>query len=431
MAVNFKVFVLTGLCLGTLPLGSFAQEDAPPPRPFRRVFGAEPSTGPAPLVLDLMVSQVLDDNILAGRLVTADPRLGTGGSYPSAGANLGYSHTGDRTDVLTSASTNFQYYPSLDGRFDQNHAASLAVTRRVGRGTTVQVSQSGAYSTYYTLLGLPGAVQPGPSAPTGGAAPTPVPGGAAGVSSESGTELHSFVAVNRPIGRRNSIGGHYGFGWTRFSAREVKTQDAGVSYSHGLGRALSLRTGYALQTASRQSDDEMVFLHNLDLGLDYSQNLPGLRSTTLSVSSGSTVIQLPTGLRYDVGGSAALTRLMGRSWTASLTYDRGAEFVAVLEDILQSDSLSVSVGGFASPRAEITLLAAYSSGHLGVRQEAETLTYNGTARVQFGLSRRFAINTEYQYFLYDFAETATIPQGLPFGESRQSVRVGALYRFAR
>jgi hypothetical protein len=143
------------------------------------------------------------------------------------------------------------------------------------------------------------------------------------------------------------------------------------------------------------------------------------------------MVQLPTGLRYDLGGTAALTRLFGRSWSTSLTYDRGAEFVAVLEDVLQSDSLTASLTGFASPRAELTLLASYSSGHLGVRQEAETLTYNGTARVQFGVSRRFAVNTEYQYFLYDFAQSATIPQGLPYGESRHSVRAGLLYRLTR
>ena len=77
-----------------------------------------------------------------------------------------------------------------------------------------------------------------------------------------------------------------------------------------------------------------------------------------------------------------------------------------------------------SPRVEVNLSAGYSSGTLGLDEAAETLTYSGLAGIRYGVSRTVAISLDYQYYQYDFAEAARLPEGLPFADSRQSVRAG-------
>jgi hypothetical protein len=236
------------------------------------------------------------------------------------------------------------------------------------------------------------------------------------------------VALERQIGRSDSIDAHYGFGLTRFPRRQARVNDIGATYRHGLGRSFGVRAGYGLQVADFSGSDDRLLLHNIDGGIDYTRTLPRLRNTTFNLSTGSTVLQLQRGTQYGLRVSSALTHLFARSWTASLAYNRGAQYIPVIEDVIESDSLTGTVTGFASPRAELTFTGSYSKGQLGLNAAAETLTYSGIVNAQIGLSRRVALDVNYQYYLYDFAEAAQLPTGLPFNESRQSLRFGVLVR---
>jgi hypothetical protein len=406
----------------------FGQEGAPAPRPFRRIFGTQEPVAPgrSRLGIDLTGANVFDDNVLAGRLLSADPRVGEGGTYQTAGDAWSFERRGQRVTVLASGSNNIQYYPSLDRRTDHNHAGNLSLDVNVSRATTARFIQSAAYSTYYTLFGIPGAVQP-----AGGVdvvSPPPVPGQSNAVGAEAGTEIHSFAALERQIGRADSIDFHYGYGLTRFPRRNARLNDVGATYRHGVGRSFGVRAGYGLQVADFGGTANSVLLHNLDGGIDYTKPLPRLRNTTVNLSTGSTVLQLDRGTQYGLRVNGSLVHLFARSWQATIAYNRGAQYVPVIGDVLQSDALTATVGGFASQRAELTFSGAYAKGQLGLNTAAETLTYSGIANAQIGLSRRVAVDVNYQYYLYDFAEAATLPAGLPFGESRQSLRIGLLVR---
>jgi hypothetical protein len=417
-----RLFAVSCAVLSLTPPSAWSQEPEAQ-RPFQRVFRGDPSpVGNQRLFLDLTASETYDDNVLSGRLSSADPRVGDSGYYPSASANLMYERLRGRTSLTLTGSSGLSYYPSLDGRTDHNHGANAAINLPLGRRTTARFSQSVAYATYYTLAGVPGSVQP--VAPVSPTVLPPVAVVGSQIASESGTEYHSFASIERQIGRRGTLNGHYTWGAIRFPSRDTNVQEAGVNYQREMGRRLSLRAGYGIQTGTSISEDDDIVIHNIDAGVDYNRTLPGLRNTTMSVSTGSTVIQLERGHQFGLSVSAGLVHLMGRSWMASISYDRGAEFLPVVGDVLQSDSVVGSIGGMASQRVELTFTGSYSSGHLGLREEAETKAYNGGAELEFGLSSRFAINTSYRYYFYDFADAATLPVGLPFAESRHSVTAG-------
>jgi hypothetical protein len=415
-------FVALSFACGILP--ATAQEP-PAQRPFRSVFGGRTNPNSSQLLdLTLVLDGTYDDNVLAEETAGADPRLGQRGWYPSGTATIDYTRRGRRTTLNAGATTAIQYYQPLGSGIDRNHAADVALEVGLGRDAQLRVSQSAAYSTYYTLLGVPGSVVPGFAAP--GLPTTAGPELQLGVSAESAIESHTDVGFTRSFGRggRHSIEGRYGLATIDFATRGNTTHDVGSALRFGLTRNAAVRAGYAYQTATGGFGIDALRLHNVDAGIDYQRSLPGLRNTTLSVTTGSAVATGRGTRDFRLLADASLQHLMGRSWTLAGGYHRGFDYVGVLSELVSTDAVNVSLAGHASAAVELTFSGSYSVGQLGVRHGAEMLTYSGRARVQYALSRLFAVSSEYLYYVYDFEESAGLPSGLPRGLNRHGVRGG-------
>jgi hypothetical protein len=412
-----------GLVLSLAASEARAQE--PQQRRGRVVFGSAPERPGARNSADLSGSffQIYDDNILADRLPGGDPRVGESGTYPMGTVNMQYHRLGRGVTFSAAGGTSIRYYQQGGGRLDRNHHAAGSVDIPVGARTRVRLAQSAAFATYYTLMGLPGGTELQPEITLPGQELL-LPSGEFGVGIEGGWEHHSGIVVSRQIGRANSLDGRYGLIRTSFAREETTRHDAGVTYRHGIGRQAAVRAGYGYQTGEGTLIGEPLVFHNVDLGFEYQRALTRSRNTTLSFSTGSAIVSGATTRDYRLLADASLVHLMGRSWSTTVAYHRGLEFIAALSNLVASDAFTATLGGFPNSRLQTSISATYSKGHLGTRHGDPLTTYSAVSRVQYALSRAFALEAQYLYYFYEFGAETARPAGVPPELARQSVRAG-------
>jgi hypothetical protein len=126
-----------------------------------------------------------------------------------------------------------------------------------------------------------------------------------------------------------------------------------------------------------------------------------------------------------VTGSANLNRQIGRSWSGTVSYSRGLQYVQGFSGPFFSDSVSAGLSGYVNARGRLSLSAAYSSGQVHPVGTSQGYgTYSGQAGYQLAVGRYLAVSADYSYYHYLFDQAATLPVGMNQGVNRQSIRVG-------
>ena len=135
---------------------------------------------------------------------------------------------------------------------------------------------------------------------------------------------------------------------------------AGGSLVQTLGKGLDLVLGYHYSQA-QYADGSAHQNHLIDAGVNYNRALSFSRRTTLSFSTGTSRFAKPNPAGRC--GSAPPARSgssheIGRTWTATLSYDRGLRFTENWLEPLFTDSASAGLSGSMSRRVQ---------AHLGAR----------------------------------------------------------------
>ncbi len=348
------------------------------------------------LELRLNVSGGYDDNILAEDLQEGDPRQ-LSGFYPTSNADLHYSRRWGTAMLDINGAAAIQYYPQLEQneQYDQNYDGSILFEGPVGSRSRVSFGHSMAAANFYTLGGLAAEL---PDRPVPAGQELLDPSALFGVAREGGWQSHSRAAFSRRTGRSGRLEFSSGYTQTEFDALRSKFTTAGVRYNHTVSRSSTLVTGYTYRRAEPEDGDPLTF-HDIDIGIDYHRSLGRSRRTSISFSTGTALVQEETDTEYRVLGQARLTRLVGRSWSASLDYHRGLEFLEALSQLAATDAVTGTLNGFMTPALETTISATYSHGFLGGSGGAPLTTRAIVADMQYGLSRHFAIDAQYLYLL--------------------------------
>jgi hypothetical protein len=162
----------------------------------------------------------------------------------------------------------------------------------------------------------------------------------------------------------------------------------------------------------------------INVGVDYADALRFDRRTSLSFGSGMAMMrQGSLGRQYVVDGHAVLTRAISRTWSSSLAYSRGVQYLAAYTQPVLADSVSASVGGQLVTRVQAGSSVNYSRGQIGLTSPASYRTYGASARLLFGLTRLLGMSVQYSYYHYDAPTGLSI---LPLDSRfwRQEVTVG-------
>jgi hypothetical protein len=391
-------------------------------RPFRRIFGAQQElpANAQRLELTVNVSGGYDDSILAQDLQEGDPRQ-LSGFFPATTADLRYSKRWGTAMLGITGATALQYYPQLEQgeQYDQNYDGGITFEGPIGNRNRISIGHSMAAANFYTLGGLAGEV---PDRPLPPGSELLDPSARFGVSREGGWQSHSRAAFSRLTGRRGRMEFSYGYTQTEFHALSSKFTSAGFRYNHTVSRSATLVAGYTYRRAEPEASDPLTF-QDIDVGVDYHRSLGRSRRTSISFSTGTGIVQEETDQEFRVLGQARLSHLIGRSWSASLDYHRGLEFVNTLSELAATDAVTGTLNGFVTPRLETTISTTYSHGYLGGREGAPLTTRAVVTDMQYGLSRHFALQGQYLYYFHRFGVDPVSPFIAP-NLSRQGARVG-------
>jgi len=405
-------------------------------RPFVGLFGGNQgrSTGKQSLTVSASVYGGFDTNSLEnlGSGVddasdTADPRLQPSYTYTGLDASLQYSRPG-RISLGASGGTALQYLTDQRDLIPLSHYAGVGVGGRLGRRTSFNANQGVSYSPYYLFGNFPTLISPG-------LGDLGIHAFDYSVNRRPAYTYDTSLDLSQTLSTRSTLSFGYSLAYTDFVDEDTNfpAQTVSATFTRSLTKNTALRFGYAYGEAQYGlGEEEPVRTHGIDIGVDYNRQLSLTRRTSLSFGFGSTVIQNAGSpgiqddghTQYGLVGNAILNHQIGRSWTASLVYDRGVNFVAGFREPFFSDSVIGSVDGLLSRRVHFQGSTAYSAGELGFSQTAGTKSYIATAGLDFAFARSLAAYAQYVYFAYQFDEGAALPDAFPSGLDRQSVHVG-------
>jgi opacity protein-like surface antigen len=408
---------------------SAAAQDVVPRRPYQGLFAGQPNPN-RQFNVQWSTLGVYDDNVTADT-ANYDPHYQSGGTYGLLATGLTFmtrSHGGSTftTDVRSTA----RYFTDLRQFNVVDAAAAIGYQTTLGRTVKVAMNQGFGYQPFYQLDFMAAAL-PVIAPPTDGVEAPPRSPDSRDVPL---TPLDSYqynggASVSKSVGRHSTFGSDFSYRLTKFanSAQPFFWRQLGAHYSHSLNEHLALRLGYAYGLAqdSVRVDLPATVNQNIDLGADYGRAISRSRRTHLSFSSGSSIVTYLGKQYFVVIGNAEVRRELGQTWNASISYNRGIQFVEGLTGPLKADSFQTKLTGLLSHRFDVSAIAGYSRGQLGVGSTDPGYdTIQTGASLRYALARTLSFQAEYRYYTYDFAESARLPLGVAQSTNRNSVRIG-------
>lgn len=399
-------------------------------RPYQSLFGPAGEDPNVRQALDFTVTLAgaYDTNVTAEQLAsTTQSPLQVEGAFTEAALDVRYHSRGERTRVVASGGTVGRYFPDLQQAATLGHYGGVGLLLPIGEKTSVTVNQALTYTPSYLYGLFVRALQP--------AVGDVVPAAASyTVADRRSLTSATGVILARRVGRRASLDFNAGYRSTDFlasTAADFRTYDVGGRYGYPIGRDMVLRLGYVYRHGTYGAERTPV-QHDVAVGVDYNRPLSRSRRTLLGMSLGTSVLDAPppgqaaaaSVKQLHAVANVLLTHQLRRTWTARAAYRRGSQFVEGLTGPVFTDGVTLTADGFFNRRTDLAASAAYLSGEAldGVSGPFET--YTATARVRVGLTRRWAVYSEYLYYFYDFARGAALVTELPSRVGRNSVRIG-------
>jgi hypothetical protein len=404
-------------------------------RPYRGLFASGLGETPQQLTVNASMGTGWDENVLLGTGVqgfqVTDPRHARSGSYGVGSVGLNYSLQRGQFVFGARGVTTGRYYPGIIGNeFVSSKAASVSASQTFG-STRVFGGYSASYQPYnlVTLMFIP----PSEGLPDGVELPeedlsiSPIR-----YTSQS---LSAGASHSIQLSERGSLSVNYDYSRINLSAfdHQYWRHGGGVSYSHGIGRGLSAYVGYQLQEIWYPRDVEgsrRLRAHNGNFGINFNRALSVSlsRRVTLSMTTGSSAVGYRNGNtgemrhRYFITGSAALTREIGRTWSARLGYNRGVNFVETFNQPFLYDSAYASYGGLISRRVSFNARVGGSLGNVGLGVRRPYHAYNARASLNVAISRFVSAGMSYTLSRYRFREDTLLPEGALRFANRQGAR---------
>jgi hypothetical protein len=431
----------TGRPFERAPFSPESAGEAAARRPFRGLFGADPSAG-ARQNLDLHASLfgAYDDNVVSALRGdgAGDPRLQHGGYYTGANAAMTYAFQGDRASFTATGATTISYYRQFDDPVVPSYSGAIGFSAPLGSRASVRASQSVQYSRFLGFGLFP--LVPSLVLSDVDVAP-PTHDFASGAL--TGFSYTTTADVQRVFGPRATLSAFYNLQRSTFNVPEygLSQQRVGVRFERRVTTHAGIRLGYA----HRVGDYGFVAAarphrsHDLDVGLDYGRSLSFSRRTVLSFSTGSSILvsddRAPDGSAisdaaerrtdFHVTGLATLNHEIGRSWTARASYVRSLRFVEVFSEPVFSDAVTASVDGQINRVLSANMTASYSGGSVGQRLPANDFgTFAAVAQLQAALTRHLAAYAEYLFYQYSVGSGVQLPVGFARALDRSGVRAG-------
>jgi hypothetical protein len=372
--------------------------------------------------------------------VGPDNRTVTNGLFTGGAATLLFTHPGERWNMGAFGSAFTGYFPDNKERpwYDSYAGGGhVAGGFDLGRRNHIGVAaNAGARSDFgIAMLGT----GPGTDIPLGGGATgfdNSLQHNPTGSANASASFTHEFTS------RQSLLFGYYANYSHFFNAsvfqNDTLTQAANVRYQYRLTRYAGFHVGYQRrETWIIGSGRGSQGFNDIDAGADvgYGRAYALTRTTTFAFSTGTSVAssagapqegELTTNTHVVATGNASLTQMIGRSWTASIAYDRSLSYTPGFNVPWLSDNASAAIGGLIGRRLDFVASTQYRSAAIGLGpKNFDSLL--SSAQLRYAIVQSLAAFAYYYYYDYNFGPLVLVPFGVPRDLQRQGVRVGLTY----
>jgi hypothetical protein len=408
------------VALGARPV--LAQQPRPE-RPYRGLFGGGVGNTEQLLTVTGSTGVGYDDNILIGGnsdTGTTDTRKGRRGAFGSGSAGLAYTISRSRVSFAGTVNSSATYYPALQDAAIVSRSGGVGATVQISKGTRLTANQTLSYQPLYALGLFPGLSDQPLGQPL-------LTDESQGARLENHLTTQSDVVLNQTLSRRVGLSLRYNDYRSQSAAgdRDLarRTESAGLGV--GLAKGLGLHLGYGRSTGDYGGEPGLpgAYSQNIDAGLDFNRALSLSRRVTLTFGTGSTALKYQDHTQYYLTGNARLNREIGRTWNASLAYNRNANVIDTFRKPVISDSVTIGIGGLISRKMQFQSSIGAALGTVGFSAAANGFsTYFGNAGLSIALTRLLAVGCDYSYYRYVFDGGVDLPLGLSPRMDRQSVR---------
>jgi len=425
------------------------QSGLQPTRPYEGLFAAEGRV-PSSQTLTFMgtMGGGYNTNILGGGAAASGVGVGTGvpvgpaqaSSFENGSASLAYSFIGSRLALGATAATSANYYAAFAAKpLSISDSGGISTSWQATRRTQISANVAVTYGPFFSLPGVP--VVPVAPDSTGQTASGQTSGQPTGQTLvlDGGTALFvqdylnvtGGVALSHEVTRRLSLSLNYGDTDIRTSSHtfDLSAESYGGGFSYRLAQGLSAQLFYNEWTGRTGVGQAATTNRGLSGGLAFNRSLSITRRTTLSFASGASAYSTATirngQAQYFVSAQAALAREIGRTWTATLAYNRSASFVEMFLQPVFSDTVTTGVGGRLSRRMQVQSSVGVSDGTVGLVSSSvnHLRTYFASAGLRVDASRIVSVGFDYAYYRYRFGSGVQLPPGLGPQSELQSARV--------
>lgn len=397
-------------------------QNGPSSRAFDRLFTAGDTNAPGGL--SMTVYQGLDSidgasginsGLATGPFVGISPSISLGASRGAGtfGVNGGtavrrYSDTGQF--VVADANVGFG-------------------AQFTGRRSGIRFRQAIVHANYYNFLTMSGGFAEALAAPAESSADR------AGYD-RSVTTYISSVDFARQLSRTVMLSGKYAWHYRNVGPTDVgaddfadlQTHDVSARLSRQMGRHSVLFAGYGTRIGNHQTDGARPLrAHDINLGIDRSQQVSFSRKTTLQFSTGSSIVEVGAGRRFFLVGSAALRHDLSRTWSAGASVRRGVAYLEGIREPVFTDAFTMTLGGAIGSRVDFFTQGGYSKGDIGLESVSSGFAaYTGSMRLRALLTKHLALYGEWTAYRHRFDPRAGLPDAFERDLLRQGFRAGVM-----
>ncbi len=407
---------------------AFAQLQPPPQRPdrpTRGIFAAGLSEWEQSLIFTASLGGGYDDDLLAesvgGGLPPAPNQRPRSGKFGLGSLGLDYSVNRERFSASANASTMARYYPDLEDSSIVTYAvggqASLQLARRTNLSTSHQIGVLPNHLRIFYGVGF------NPGTP-----PEPADDLSLTVGRDTYLDLRSSVGLTQDVSDRLSLNAGYSY-YAADLQGDTGSNYGGHHYSAGgsyrIARGLGARLAYGYSETGFGGEPGVRHKgSSLDGGIAFDRALSLTRRTSLSFATGVSGIRVADDTNYFATGNIALTRELGRSWTASAGAARSVSLFQTFGEPVVSDTVHGGVSGLLSRRLSFNASTGWSQGSVGVVSGApEFESTHASAGMRWGFARSLGLSLRYSIYRYNFDGDGPLPVGIEREMKRQSVRV--------
>jgi hypothetical protein len=398
------------------------------------------------------------------------PIVGDPGGTPRGVANgtqaslaYGFRRSGTRSVVNVGAGASVMGFSSSFGSkplWLQSYTASTGLTTSLTGRTQVSVTGAASYAPYYQYAPFlrstaseesPAGTDYGFAVDSEWVRTTTVGAALSHQLTKTSTITIGTVRSESVIAGKKSVG-------------DVGSGVVSVNYAHSLTRKLAFRVGYSLgrshygnnltttdpsttppaatgstetttaaepttvvepttavePTTTPEESEKAAFTHTLDVGLGYGDGITfrlgrhyvltlGVGTAISKNGDPKSVALTGKSTAFTVTGNATLSRSLGRTWGASIGYNRGTSYVVGFAQQMVSDSGNAGIGGPIGRRVDVSVGAGASRGQMlfGAGGDGSIVSYMGSARLSYALFHHLGFYAQASYYRF------SLPPGLP------------------